>query len=258
MKHIKRKFLYCHKIGEEVVKALDAAPNSATQFEVQRAEEYVGYVRTEKDYLIQAFPYKSSKATCFIPEPHPVVLYFNGAQNFAKHIKVSKESFFAALDNTDVQKDLDALYTFFSNITIGTTFLYNALEAFMNLKVPNDYQYTKKKSDCTQTFDKNQIQWHLTFQEKLKQVIPDITGKYFHREYGHLYDRLDDRLEHLKECRDEIIHTKNYFAGHPTPYKRLFTIALDFDYEAALIATASYINFYEPELIEECGCGKDH
>ena len=254
MKHIKRKFLYCHKIGEDVVKALDSTPQSAPHFEVQKADEYVGYVRTEKDYLIQAFPYKSSKATVFIPEPHPVVLYFNGAQNFAKHIKTSKESFFAALDNTDVQKDLDALYTFFSNITIGTTFLYNALEAFMNLKVPNDYQYTKEKAEFTQTFDKSQIQRHLMFQEKIKQVIPDITGKYFHREHGHLYDT----LERLKKCRDEIIHTKNYSAGHPTPYKQLFTIALDFDYEDALAATAFYINFYELGLIEECGCGKDH
>jgi hypothetical protein len=35
-------------------------------------------------------------------------------------------------------------------------------------------------------------------------------------------------------------------------------MALEFDYNVAISTVAEIINFYEPNLIEECGCGVDH
>ncbi len=252
MKHIKRKFFSAKKLDFDRNQIPDSEPVDLS--EVNNIDESIGYMLTEENYLIQAFPYSGFGSVFFVPEPHPVVLYFNGAQNFIKYISESRAKFFEAVGNDNIQKTLDTIYTFFSNITIGTTFLCNALEASINALIPKDYEYKRKKRQSTEVFNQYQIQRELSFEEKIKIVIPEITGRFFHVENGHLYDSIIK----LKFCRDEIAHTKSYSTGQPTPYKEIFTMALNFNYENAIVATAAYINFYNPGLIEECGCNSSH
>jgi hypothetical protein len=261
MKHIKRKFLYAHKLTNDAKQALESArPNPQAQIaeniQGRPIENFVGYITTADDDFIQAFPYSGYGFSGFIPEPHPVVIYFNGAQNYYKHLADSKRELFEELTSLtpDISKQLNAYYSYFSHVTLYTTFLYNSLEAFINHVIPADYEYEKNGEKSTESFNQEQIQRYIPFQEKVKKVIPLITGKSFPAEYGHQYEL----LLKLKTCRDEIVHTKKFSRSRPTPYKQLFTLALDFDYDGTIHAVKHYINFYEPNLIELCGCGKNH
>lgn len=259
MKHIKRKFLSSHKLAEDVKQLLqNTLPDEHGHERIQGSfiDRFIGYMQTSDGELIQAFPYAGKNFSCFIPEPHPVVIYFNGAQSYYKHLSNSKEKLFRELTSSDpnAYTQLDAYYSYFSHVTLYTTFLYNALEAFINHIIPAQYVYMKQSAKSTESFTQEQIQRYIQFQEKVKSVIPSITGKSFHVAHGHQFDL----LLKLKSCRDEIVHTKKFSDSRPTPYKKLFTLALDFDYEASIHAVKDYINFYEPDLIEFCDCGKDH
>lgn len=259
MKHIIRKFLQSTKLSTEVLDVLASAKSDKNYVETINevgVDEYTGWAQTTEGFLIQMFSYQGKDAGYFIPEPHPVVLYFHGAQNYLSHVKEGREKLFAQLNATPAtpQKILDAFYAHFGHITLYTTFLYNALEAFINFSIPEGYEHRRVRTDKTELLSKEQIQRHSTFQEKIKEVIPGATGKKFHQDYASKYET----LLKLKECRDEIIHTKTYGNIQSNPYKKLFVMALDFDYLAAIWAVRDYINYYEPNLIEDCNCGKEH
>jgi hypothetical protein len=261
MKHIKRKFLYAHKLPDDAKQVLENAqptPQAQVTEHIQGRpiENFVGYLTTADGDFIQAFPYSGHGFSGFIPEPHPVVIYFNGAQNYYKHLADSKQRLFDELTSPipNLNGQLNSYYSYFSHVTLYTSFLYNALEAFINHIIPANYEYKKDGIKSTESFNQEQIQRHVQLKEKVKIVIPLITGKSFPVTHGHQYDL----LLKLKTCRDEIVHTKKFSSSRPTPYKQLFTLALDFDYEGTIHAVKDYINFYEPNLIEICGCGKDH
>ncbi|MGZ5245371.1 MAG: hypothetical protein ACXWD4_15725 [Bacteroidia bacterium] len=54
------------------------------------------------------------------------------------------------------------------------------------------------------------------------------------------------------------MHTKAIGANGSNFYKTLFTMSLDFKYNKALQAVREFINFYEPNLIEDCDCKNSH
>lgn len=99
-----------------------------------------------------------------------------------------------------------------------------------------------------------QIQRTLSIQEKIEKVIPLFTKKSFHIEQSEIYKQ----LEKFKLFRDEIVHTKSMENMEGSNfYRSLFRNALDFDYHLTLYSVRDFINFYEPNLIEECDCGRD-
>lgn len=258
MKHIKRKFLRADKISDEVKQVFETVEpegNAKEYIEAEGIDNFTAWIQTSDNFLIQCFTYQGEKAGYAIPEPHPVVLYFNAAQTYMKHVQESREKLFSELNTpTLASKQLDAFYTYFSLITLYTTFLYNALEAFMNSAIPDEYEHRRDNNRQTELLNKEQIQRFSNFDEKIKIIIPKATGKKFLADYPSQYDT----LLKLKICRDEIIHTKMYASPSQNPYKKLFTIALDFDYESAIFAVRNYINYYEPNLIEDCNCGREH
>lgn len=205
-------------------------------------------ITTSKGTRIRGFVHKKQKSTTYItiPEPHPVVLYFNAAQSFYQRVEESRRHLFEHLESSqpNVNSQLNALYVFFSYMTAYTTFLYNTIESFMNISIPIDYKYKRIKNTQTEILDQKQIQRFAKFEEKIKSIIPEIKGKIFHIEMPQEYNY----ILKLKECRDEIIHTKN--SPDPAPYGHLFNLALDFNYKDSISSVMTYINYYEPDLIE--------
>jgi hypothetical protein len=140
MKHIIRKPLKEWKLDADAVSALENGGASILGKSIapELANKYMGYLHTQDDKLIQTFPFTKDGNTYHIIEPHPITLYFNGAQFFLKHLDERKELLLLEIEKPimglDVRKQLDATYTFFSNFSMFTTFLYNSLEAFVNLK----------------------------------------------------------------------------------------------------------------------------
>jgi hypothetical protein len=261
MKHIIRKPLREWKLDADAVSALENSGASilGKTISPKLADKFVGYLHTQDDKFIQTFPFTRNGNTYHIVEPHPVTLYFNGAQFFLKHLNERKTLLLMEIEKPimglDVRKQLDATYTFFSNFSMFATFLYNSLEAFVNYIIPEKFEFKVEGKRNTEIWNKDQIQRHFSTEKKLWEVLPIV----FDRHIEEVKEKdFRKTILKLKDCRDEITHTKYGGDSHPNGYKKLFVMALEFDYNAALSAVAEIINFYEPNLIEECGCGVDH
>jgi hypothetical protein len=141
----------------------------------------------------------------------------------------------------------------FSNVTTHITFLFNTIEAFINLQIKEDTIFEWSKDDKTERYNRDQIQRHLTFERKLKEVIPQITGRAFHVDFGHKYESILD----LKVLRDEIMHTKVDFLKKPNLYQALFTNLLNYGFQDYMNHVRDYVNYYSLNLIEPCDCGRN-
>lgn len=129
--------------------------------------------------------------------------------------------------------------------------LFTSIEAFLNSQIPNDYVYKNKQSSKTELYDWLQIQKHIDFSTKIKKILPEITGKsYFTKSTIN-----NELILNLKEFRDDIIHTKN--DSSPLIYHKLIDKAIKFKYDKTIEAVAHFINYYKPNYIEVCNCGKN-
>lgn len=261
MKHIIRKPLREWKLDADAVSALENSGTSILGKSIapELANKLVGYLHTQDDKFIQTFPFIKNGTTYHIIEPHPVTLYFNGAQFFLKHINERKALLLLEVEKPvlglDVRKQLDATYTFFSNFAMFTTFLYNSLEAFVNYIIPENFEFKIEGRRNTEIWNKDQIQRHFPTERKLWEVLPAVFNKSFEKSKETSFRNI---ILMLKNCRDEITHTKHGGDSYPNAYKKIFIMALEFDYDVAINTVAEIINFYEPNLIEECGCGVSH
>lgn len=258
MKHIKRKFLKQQKVNLD----LKAIQKPAI---INKGEEWFGYqavkegshypiILTEENDLIQAFFYQAGSKSFMIPEPNLISVYFDISQSQIKYLYPAKADLLFNIDrNGDVGKTLNATHTFFHHSCICVLFMYNAIEAVINLQLPIDKEYIKRTDRNTQSFSHAQIQKEISFEEKIKSVLPQFLNKSFHHDHGHKFDT----ILKLKDVRDEIAHTKVYaHQDSPNYYKKLFTKLLDFDYNNAIKYSMDFINYFQSSLIEECHCGR--
>jgi len=260
VKHLKKKFfLKPSKPSDSVKNVLDNAQDvEPEEYEniTQNTPDLFGFIKTKEDELVQAFHYRSNNVNYFIPEPNPIVIYFETGRHYYKYTQPTREALFKELDKEDwnVYQVQTRIYNFYANGSSCVTFLFTALEAFINKLIPHDYTYSKVNNGETEIYDQVKIQRYLSFYEKVKLVLPDITNKAFHIQHGHKFES----IKKLKYFRDEIMHTKLINKTTFLFYRDLFTTALDFNYETAIYAARDFINYYEPNLIEECECGKDY
>ena len=263
MKHLKKKFvLKPTKPNDSVKKVLDNAQAvEPEEYEniTQNIPDLFGLIETKEGELIQAFYYRSNNVDYLIPEPNPIVIYFETGRHYYKYTQATREALFKELDKEDwnVYEVQTRIYKFYATGSSCVTFLFTALEAFINKLIPHDYTYSKVINGETELYDQVKIQRHLSFHEKVKSVLPDIPelkNKAFHIQHGHKFDN----IKKLKNFRDEIMHTKLINKTSLLFYRDLFTTALNFNYETAIYAARDFINYYEPNLIEECECGKDY
>ncbi len=191
-----------------------------------------------------------------IPEPNPSVIYFDSARHCFMQLKGQREKVFEGLKMFD--KNIGAVngdfYWYFSLASSYAIFLFSSIEAFINRLIPNDFEYRRQiQNRRTEMFNKFQIQREIDFSEKLKNVLPQVTGKNFVAEHTHKFEQ----IKMLKIFRDEIAHTKTYDGKDiPNPYENLYVMSLNFEFEKALYYARDFINYYEPDLIEECNCGQ--
>jgi hypothetical protein len=258
MKHVRKKCLVQHTVGDDIAKLFSTAPVDEDALTKLRTTDYRGYYAlslTSGNELIQTFKYNFRRDTIFLPELHPIVLYFHVAQRQLESIK--EEKAFLLLEAKGI-KDIGALlnrsYGFFGTATCCAIFLFNAIEAMTNLLIPEQYVYSVGPERKKVVYNKEGIQRDIRFEEKIKEVVPDATKTgAFHLQRTSDYDR----LIRLKQLRDEIVHTKTDIAAKPNYYERLYNDLLGFDFEKAAIACRNYVNFYSPDLIEDCPCGKN-
>ncbi len=252
MKHSKKKFTYEKSLGSNVGETiLNAAttlpPNTSQNLE----EDYIATVITDDHRMIGCFKVAHEGRNYFIPEPDPIVLYFETARGLSKDITQYKQNLISSLGLVEVS--LEKSYDYFSRAMASTLFMFNCLEAFVNSLIPLDYKYSKKMPQKTEVYTRDQILREISFEVKMKTIIPIVTNKNFHVDFGHKFET----IKNLKQLRDNIVHTKSHPKGKHIQYNHLYALALDFKYSAAIEHIKDYINYHDPNRIEECLCGKE-
>jgi len=258
MKHIKKKFLMSYNLKDDAYDyIINSEPNLQALKEIENngLENYVAHAVTADKKFIQTFKYKLDNKLLLIPEPNPIIIYFSNAQGFLKLIEDTRKSALELLSNIDDTKDgVTKFYTFFGYVGNFITSLFNSLEAFINLQIPNDFKYERTSKRSTEIFNKEQIQRQISFEEKIKKVLPQAKGKSFHRNHGDKHDI----IIRFEAFRNDIVHTKADIVNMSNYYERLYTQSLDFNYSQAINTVKDYINFYDENLIEACDCGEDY
>ncbi len=260
MKHLVKKYVKSAKLGEEVIDVINNAPideKVLSEISNSKMNGYFAMALTEDNQIVQTFKYEEDNKVYLIPEPDPIIIYFDTARHFHKTIEKRRVELFSKLtgNGSNFMAVNGDFYWYFSTVSSYAIFLFLAIEAFVNKSIPSNFEYRKLIQDKkTELYDRFQIQRSVEFLEKIKSVLPEATGKNFVKEFTHKYEL----IRKLKSFRDEIVHTKT-FEGKSSPnfYEELFAMSLNFEFDKTLFAARDFINYYQPNLIEECGCGND-
>ncbi|MFA9190339.1 hypothetical protein AAGV28_03045 [Flavobacterium sp. FZUC8N2.13] len=254
MKHIKRKFLKEHKFTQDGYDFTIEQGKVAKKIK-GNLNDFVPYIITTDQKFIQGFFYNLDGKKVMIGEPNPIVIYFSNAQGFLSSILEYRNDLFEGLknDKTDVDVILNAMFGFYSVVTSFSSSLFNSLEAMINSKIPKDFTMANSRRRNS-TMNKYEVIRHTGFEDKIKIVLKHITGNNFAEKKNSDYNELIK----LKTLRDNITHAKANIDYEVNYYEKLYTEALDFNYEKSLDSAKEFINFYEDNLIEPCDCGLTH
>lgn len=261
LKHLVKKYVNLGIIKEGDEELINITPVDEVELAKivdNKMDGYYAFAQTEDNKIVQTFKFEHDGKIFLIPEPDPIVIYFDSARHYHKTIQERKTELFSKLSTEfgDFAAVNGDFYWFFSNISSCVMFMFLSLEAFVNKSIPAGYTYKKVvQNKKTEIYDKIQIQREIDFGEKVKKVLPEIYNKNFAQDFSHLFDIIMD----LKRFRDEIVHTKSFEGVDSSNfYEKLYTTSLSFDYDKVLFATRDFINYHQPNLIEECQCGGDY
>lgn len=227
------------EIPEESKKFVKKYQNSKKLSDEFEQDLMIGF----EDRFIYGFDYLYQNDKIIIPELNPVMIFYSNAEmSHRKLIEYRKE----LLENSPTIKnykkstiDPNKFGNFFRMASNCIINLQSTLESFVNRTIPEDRQF----------IDKNGEKFDPTIFHKLDKVLPDLKGIKFKK---HNY-----QIRKLIELRNEIIHLKPAEELTNTKYKIVYRRMLKFDYTEAILAVGNYVNFYEPNLIEECICGRE-
>ena len=224
---------------------------SETDISHVNLDKHIVIGTTDTD-IIAMFKLREGKHFYVLPEPDLVVCLFECARQYAVKVPALRKKLIA--DLSDTGETMKNSYEFFSTCCLAIIPLVNALESFMNRMIPETFEFISEDAQKKTIQNKGQIERNLTFEKKIKEVIPSATSKTFHLNHPDRYTILSD----LKLLRDEMTHMKSYHQNKGLmTYEKLYNTAFKFDYQAALNAVKFYINHYSENLIEPCNCGAD-
>jgi hypothetical protein len=256
MKHIKRKFLLSHNVTKDGYEFMVEQISSSNKPNKNTFHNSVPHLLTTEHKFIQGFYFELDGVKYPVPEPNPIIIYFSNAQGFLSVIHEEREKLFNELktQNFSIGNILNHMFGFYGCVVNYSSSLFDALEAFVNSKIPKDYKCINP-SRRSKTMNKYDIIRYTSFEDKVKIVMVEIhNGKNFAIEKSHLFEN----IMKLKKLRDNITHAKADLDYDVNYYEKLFTEALNFDYLKAIESARDFINFYDENLIEPCDCGLSH
>lgn len=198
--------------------------------------------------VIYGFDYLFNEKKIFIPEINPSLIFYSNALMSHKNLDKLRIDL---LENSptvhNLQAKLDSkLFGKYFQLAVNCIInSQSAIENFINNSIPNNFEIL---SENGKTIKKPNI--HDKIDIGMVQVHEKSFEEFFENEYL--------LIKGLIEIRNDIIHLKPGKEITNAKYKNLFRRVIDFNFEDGILAVKSYINFYSPNLIEECSCGKEY
>jgi len=185
-------------------------------------------------------------------KPNDVSIYSNiSDQNLAKAIQDYKEkiipkygTYLGGLPNSQTQENF---YNYFELIISAVIFAYTALEAFANICIPNNFEYTIEKGGVKTIFSKEAIERKFSLRDKFKKILSEILNTPDPTKEDWWQPFID-----LEEIRNEIIHTKQ--AKSEDRYSRLlskYIFELIENHKEIIRFYGEYISKNKEDLLEE-------
>jgi hypothetical protein len=195
---------------------------------------------------------KKSNITYFVPNNIALLLSVSN-----KSLQEAKKIHSKYFSNKEIELDLDKMTgdrkemmnnasslvcDYLESIQTSIVFGYTALEAFVNLSIPDDYEYTVEKNSkgISETYDKKAIERWLPLRTKVKSILTGIynTKKIeSHKWWGSFLN--------LESYRNEIIHQKSI--SHTEFYKVYFKQSIF----SVCSSPVELITFFHDSLAEE-------
>lgn len=198
-----------------------------------------------EDNIIYGFDFLQNNNKFLIPEINPTTIFYSNAVMSHKKLVSFREELFQKSPTVNDYKNTinpNTFGNFFQLATNCLTNLQSALESFANRQIPDDYIFN----------DVNGDEYVPSVFHKLDSALPKIHNSRFKSKFK----KENYTIRKLIELRNEIVHLKPIEKKTNTQYKIVYRRLLKFDYTRAIKAVRALINFYEPNLIEECECGR--
>lgn len=210
---------------------LDIVKN--VELEVERSEEVdkvlkeiFSYVKSNPDftkiankvgdenYISTQIKSSANKKKIYtFPEPNPICIYYNIANENLEQSYNLKNSINNKAQNFNPLEDYDYFTKYFSFTSQGIIFLITAVEGFINQFFKDDIEYQFNGEAKT----KKDLEW-AKLDEKISGILPIITGINFKEENQAAYDK----ILATNAIRNDLIHLKQTETSNNTNYQELF------------------------------------
>lgn len=220
----------------------------------KKAKEYLNSKKlSENDIMIMlekkvifGYDYVYQNKKLILPEVNPItVFYSNAVMSYGmieeyKKILLSESSEAGKVGRIVNLNHSGSFFHLAINCIIN---LQASLESFANRIIPDNYLFIDKTGNTI----------YPTVSYKLYNTIPKIKSIDFRLGKHKKYNKCIDSLIKL---RNDIVHLKPVEETN-TAYKEVYRDLLNFEFKKTILSVKMFINFYEPNLIEECACGQD-
>jgi len=254
MKHIKRNFLFHNQLHNdkrltEEIQQVDF-DKIDQQFLKKNSKDNFAIITTDSDEKIFSFIYNDNGRSCMIPVPDFSLVNYSFAYNLNIQRKEQRKNLVKNLADISNATEINFSFAYDYHGTASSCIisLFTSIECFINDIIPEEFEYKIESDKKTEIYNKSQIQYSISFNDKLTKVLPQALGINFFAKPN----TTNVHIHNLRNLRNEIIHTKSDKTGrkHVEILKKL----LNFKYDETFMATFKLFNFYKEGFIEECPC----
>lgn len=188
--------------------------------------------------------------------PDPIQLYFSQAySNYQSSLQVRRNIVFKKTEGNPMNMVNGYLYNWYIKSKISAIiFLHSTCEAFINNIMPDDFIYKQEingeKGDKflkqTKEFNKEQTERTIGFKEKMKFVVPQISGINFQKDFQKIYDNIIN----LNSLRNDLIHLRSSKEKNMEYFQKIFSELVNVNLEPYVKSVEEFINTIKPNFIE--------
>lgn len=250
-KHVKKRFL---RQGETII----LKPNSKVhEFDLTKDNQLLfSQIGNDAVIILEsnqtgenifAFLYKKNDKKYLVPIPDFTLCNLNFAYFMMNETVKLRSELFKKLSKV-VEDDvyLEELFLFYGYSSSYLIQLYSALESFVNVLIVE----LKRTPLIKQSLPNDKDLEKMNLFDKIKKIDNTYYGIGFFKK-----DSKTSAIHNLKKLRNDIVHVK-YDTNLSMP-SSIVNRLLNFKYEEAYNAVVDLMNYYKPNYVEPCDCGRD-